>query len=108
VALNRVGANCHPSHAHPVPTWQMSWREMQVLPQACEEEVERAVGRTDVERAAQRLFWRAEGNGRAAAVLDGGDGDSAKAAVVSDRKIVRIARVRSIGSVRERPRMRHS
>jgi hypothetical protein len=90
----------------------MSWREMQVLPQAlptwqilqqvCDVWVERAVGRAEWDEAAQRSLWRAEGNGWAA-VLDEGDGDCAKAAGVSDRKIVRIAKVRSMGSVLERP-----
>jgi hypothetical protein len=110
VALNRVGANCHPSHAHPGPTWQILSREMQVFPQAlptwqilqqvCEVEVERPVRPAECEEgAAQRVPWMAAGNGWAAGV-DDADGDAAKAGVISNRRrTTRVVRRMPLGSL---------
>src|SRR6185437_14008843 len=105
-ALGRVNASAHPSHAHPGPTWQMSWREMQVLPQAfplwqiLQQVCAVAVERTEVEGVAQREVWARLGVMAWSAMAAEG-GDSARAGVVSERKRIRTRRVRGMGFVRD-------
>jgi hypothetical protein len=85
----------------------MSWREMQVLPQAlplwqilqhvCAVRVERVVRPAewaDDECDAHRVLWMDEGNGPVA-VVDDGEGGSARADVVRDRRR-RTTRVRNM------------
>lgn len=78
-----------------LPTWQILQHVWAVEPERAVELME--------DEGAQRLLWMADGSGRVA-VVDDGDGDSAKAAVVSDRKRMRTMSMRGMGSLYESER----